>query len=123
MSNQQELTLEEKWAIVARHSQYVDINKGSVPRGTLKILESELNVPRKTIERVVTEYLKLCQVAQGFFVNLAPKKVGRVGAKSKLTDSKKRAIIRKNMVANRRAPIRTLTSKVRIAKSTLHRYL
>ena len=80
-------------------------------------------MPRKTIERVVTEYRKLCQVVQGFYVNLAPKKAGRVGAKSKLTDSKKRAIIRKNKATNRRAPIRTLASKVRIAKSTLHRYL
>ena len=80
-------------------------------------------MPRKTIERVVTEYQKLCQVAQGFFVILAPTKVGRDGAKSKLTDSKKRAIIQKNKVTNLRAPIRTLASKVRIAKSTLHRYL
>ena len=46
MSTNQKLTLEQKWAMVARHSIYMDIKKGAVPRGTLKVLEKELNVRR-----------------------------------------------------------------------------
>ena len=98
----------------------MDIKKGAVPRGTLKVLEKELNVTNKTMERMVTAYRQLCDAGHGYFVNLAPKKVGRVGPKSKLTNAKKRTIIRKNKATKCRATICTLAANCEV---TLHRNL
>ena len=51
-------------------SQYMD----AVPRRTLQVLEKELNVTKKTIERVVTEHRQLCDAGHGYFVNLGSEK-------------------------------------------------
>ena len=122
MPRHAEMTVQEKWALVARYNSSIDEKTGKVHYGTVRSMANELNLSVRTIHRVVQEYQEKKGLEDSPIIDLTPQKKGHVGRKSELTPAKKRLLRRHNTLTKGRASLRNLAERTGIPKSSIDAY-
>lgn len=115
------MTQQKKWCIVTAYFEQLTPGKAKLANGDLDLLSYQLNVGKKTISRIVSEYRKLARIHGRMNVNLSPKKVGRVGRKSTMTPADKRKLHRANTLTKGNASLRTLANRTGLGLSKVFR--
>lgn len=123
MGKSKELSVQEKWALIATCKGYIDLEKKKFEYGGMLIVHKQTGIPERTIRRVFNEYKSKGGFEGAVDIDMTPMKKGNVGKKKMLTPAVRAMIKRKNKLKKGRASLRALSELTEIPKSTLHTYV